>query len=88
MKRVLSISHLILPLLALAFAHYLTAQTLVVDKTSLTFSGQFGGSAVTQTINVSSTGAAIPFILVAPPLVPQWLKVSGQSTYNTPPKSP
>ena len=68
LKRILSTSHLILPLLALASAHCLSAQTLVVDKPSLTFSGQFGGPAVTQTVNVtSSTGASIPFILVAPP---------------------
>ncbi|MCX6632634.1 MAG: hypothetical protein NTW28_33945 [Candidatus Solibacter sp.] len=52
----------------------------------MTFSGQFGGSAVTQTVNVTSTGASIPFILVAPPTTPQWLKVNGQSTFgaNTP----
>ena len=83
MKRILSISHLILPLFALVSAHCLSAQTLVVDKTTLTFSGQFGGSAVTQTINVTSSGASIPFILVAPPTTPQWLKVNSQTT-NTP----
>jgi uncharacterized protein (TIGR03437 family) len=85
LKRVLSHSHLILPLLAIAFAHSLSAQTIVVDKSTLTFSGQFGGSAVTQTVNVtSSTGVSIPFILVAPP-GSTWLKVSGSGTAaNTP----
>ena len=78
MKRILSISHLILPLLALASAHCLSAQTLVVDKPTLTFSGQFGGSAVTQTVNVtSSTGASITFTLSVP-LGSSWLKVNGQ----------
>ena len=82
MKRILTSSHLILPLLALASAQCLSAQTLVVDKPSLTLSGQFGGAAVTQTVNVtSSTGASIPFILVAPPGSP-WLKVSGQSSVH------
>jgi uncharacterized protein (TIGR03437 family) len=84
LKRILSISHLILPLLALASANCLSAQTLVVDKATLTFSGQFGGSAVTQTVNVTSTGTSIPFILVAPP-GSSWLKVSGQGVAaNTP----
>src|ERR1035437_3714972 len=86
MKRILSISHLILPLLALASAHSLSAQTVVVDKATLTFSGQFGGSAVTQTVNVtSSTGASIPFALSVP-LGASWLKVNGQSfpSGNTP----
>ncbi len=85
MKRSLTSSHLILSLLALASAQCLSAQTLVVDKPSLSLSGQFGGPAVTQTVNItSSTGASIPFILVAPPGSP-WLKVSGQGvTANTP----
>ncbi|MEO8372355.1 MAG: hypothetical protein ABI806_24425, partial [Candidatus Solibacter sp.] len=71
------LARLAMPLLALASAHLLSAQNLVVDKSSLTFSGQFGGSPVIQTVVVSSTGASIPFILVAPPGSP-WLKVSGQ----------
>jgi uncharacterized protein (TIGR03437 family) len=85
LKRILSVSHLILPLFALASAHSLSAQTVVVDKATLTFSGQFGGSAVTQTVNVTSSGASIPFILVAPPASP-WLKVNGLGTAggNTP----
>jgi uncharacterized protein (TIGR03437 family) len=77
LRRILSISPLILPLLALASMHSLSAQTVVVDKTTLTFSGQFGGSAVSQTVNVtSSTGTSIPFALAygAYP----WLKVNGQ----------
>jgi hypothetical protein len=76
LKRLLSISHLILPLLALAFATCLSAQTIVVDKTTLTFSGQFGGSAVTQTVNVtSSTGASIQYALAVPQGT-NWLKLS------------
>jgi uncharacterized protein (TIGR03437 family) len=77
LKRVLSISHLLLPLLALASAPCLSAQTIVVDKSTLTFSGQLGGSAVTQTINISSsTGSAMPFSLAYPSY--PWLKVNGQ----------
>src|ERR1700686_5400535 len=77
LKRLLSISPLILPLFALAFAHNVSAQTLVVDKPTLSFSGQFGGSAVTQTVNVtSSTGAATNFTLSYPNL--PWLKANGQ----------
>ena len=85
MKRLLSISPLILPLLTLASATCLSAQTIVVDKATLAFSGQFGGSAVTQSVNVTSTGASLPFILVVPP-GSSWLKVNGQATYsaNTP----
>jgi uncharacterized protein (TIGR03437 family) len=85
LKRVLSISHLILPLFAFASATCLSAQTIVVDEATLAFSGQFGGSAVTQTVNVTSTGASLPFILVVPP-GSSWLKVNGQATYsaNTP----
>ncbi|HUK17461.1 MAG TPA: hypothetical protein VLW65_13645, partial [Bryobacteraceae bacterium] len=58
--------------LALAAAVGLRAQTVTVDKTSLSFSAQTGGSAVSQTINVgSSTGAAI-FFAVQPNT--SWLK--------------
>lgn len=67
MKRIASISLLILPLLALVSAQSSNAQTLVVDKPTLTLSGQVGGSVVSQTINVTSnTGAAIPFTLSFP----------------------
>jgi uncharacterized protein (TIGR03437 family) len=79
MKKVLSIAYMMLPLLALSSAHRLSAQTLVVDKTTLTFSGQVGGSGPTpsQTVNVtSSTGAALPFTLSYPSS--PWLKVNGQ----------
>jgi hypothetical protein len=42
----------------------------------LTFSGQFGGAAVTQTVNItSSTGASIPYALAVPQGT-NWLKVS------------
>ncbi len=75
MKRALSISYLILPLLALFSAHDSNAQTIIVDKTTLTFSGQVGGAAVSQTVNVtSSTGAAVPFALIVPS-GNNWLKV-------------
>ena len=76
MKRVLSICYLILPLLALSSAHRLSAQTLIVDKTTLTFSGQVGGAAVNQTVNVTSSGASINFTLSY--TNPAWLKVNGQ----------
>src|ERR1019366_434399 len=75
LKRVLSISLLILPVLALVSAQSLSAQTVVVDKPTLTFSGQVGGTVVSQTVNVtSSTGAAIPFTLSYPSY--PWLKVN------------
>src|ERR1035437_8566662 len=86
LKRFASIFPLILPLLALVSAQSLSAQTLVVDKPTLTFSGQVGGAAVTQTVNVtSSTGASIPFALIVPQAY-SWLKVGGQSIVsgNTP----
>src|SRR5664279_3932685 len=86
LKRFLSISLLILPLLALVSARGLSAQTIVVDKPNLTFSGQVGGPVVSQTVNVtSSTGASVPFALSVPSAYP-WLKVNGQSLYsnNTP----
>jgi uncharacterized protein (TIGR03437 family) len=76
LKRILSISHLILPLLALASATCLSAQTIVVDKATLPFSAQFGGAPVTKTVNVtSSTGASIQFALAVPQGA-NWLKVS------------
>jgi uncharacterized protein (TIGR03437 family) len=86
LKRLASIFPLILPLLALVSAQSLSAQTLVVDKPTLTFSGQVGGAAVTQTVNVtSSTGASIPFALIVPQAY-SWLKVGEQSIIsgNTP----
>ena len=77
MKRFASISPLILPLLALVLAQSLSAQTLVVDKPTLTFSGQVGGSAVAQTVNVtSSTGSAMPFTFSYASY--PWLRVNGQ----------
>ena len=64
-----------------SLAGILNAQSLVVDKPSLTFSGQFAGSVVTQSLNVTSTGASIPFVLVAPPGI-TWLKINGQGTVS------
>jgi uncharacterized protein (TIGR03437 family) len=77
LKSILSITRLPLPLLAFAFVHSLSAQTLVVDKSTLNFSGSIGGSAVSQTLNVtSSTGAAISYTLSYTNST--WLKVNGQ----------
>jgi uncharacterized protein (TIGR03437 family) len=81
MKRILSFSLLILSLVAFGSAGVLSAQTLVVDKPALSFSGQFGGSAVSQTVNVTSTGASIAFELVVPPGA-SWLKVNGQTLFS------
>ncbi|MEO8597711.1 MAG: hypothetical protein ABI759_30605 [Candidatus Solibacter sp.] len=76
MKNIRVFSNLIVGLLALCSAPWLRAQSLVVDKTSLTFAGQFGGSAITQTLNItSSTGAATNFTLSYPNY--PWLKVNG-----------
>ena len=87
MKRILSCTTLILSLFALGSATLLSAQSLVVDKPTMTFSGQFGGSPVAQTLNVTSTGAPISFLLAVPPGSQySWLKVGGQSSFsaNTP----
>src|ERR1035437_4528427 len=86
LKRVLSISYLILPPLALTSTHSLSAQTVVVDKTTLIFSGQFGGPAVSQTVNVtSSTGGSMPFAFSVP-TGSAWLKANGKTfpSGNTP----
>jgi uncharacterized protein (TIGR03437 family) len=79
LKRIASISLLILPLLALVSASSSMAQTIVVDKPNLTFSSQVGGSVVSQTVNVTSnTGASVPFALIVPNAY-SWLKVGGQT---------
>ena len=79
LKRILSPSHPILVLLALASVSCLSAQSLIIDKSSLSFSGQFGGGVVTQTINVtSSTGVSTAFLLAAPGS--PWLKFNGQTS--------
>ena len=83
MKRTLTFSLSILSLVALGSVTRLSAQSLVVDKPTMTFSGQFGGSPVSQTLNVSSTGASIPFLLAVPPGSQYaWLKINGSNTYS------
>ena len=56
----------------------LTAQTVTVDKSSLTFSAQFQSAAVSQTLTVTSSMGAVQFSIFsnAPPATP-WLKVNG-----------
>lgn len=73
MKRLCSIPSLIAFLLAAGGLH---AQTVSTDKTSLSFSGLVGGSAVSQTLNITSSGGAINFFVF--PNAP-WLKVNPQS---------
>ena len=83
MKRLLTFPISILSLFALGSVSLLSAQSLVVDKPTMTFSGQFGGSPVAQTLNVTSTGTAIPFLLAVPPgSAYTWLKVNGSTTYS------
>jgi len=63
LKRTLSHCALIATLIA-ASAATLNAQNVAVDKTSLSFSAQFGGGPVSQPLQVtSSTGAVIQFIV-------------------------
>jgi uncharacterized protein (TIGR03437 family) len=87
MKRSLTFSLLIISLFALGSASALSGQSLIVDKPAVTLSGQFGGTAVSQTVNITSTGASIPITLVVPPGTQYgWLKINGQTTFsgNTP----
>ena len=39
----------------------LDAQTLSVDKTSMSFSAQSGGAKVSQTLNITSSGSPVNF---------------------------
>jgi uncharacterized protein (TIGR03437 family) len=80
LKRTLSISSLILGVLA---ATGLPAQTLSVDKTSMTFSAQSGGAKVSQTLNISSLGGSVAFFATSNTTNPNWLTVNPQ-TGNTP----
>ena len=74
LKRLFSLYSLIAIVLA-AGAVNLHAQTVAVDKGSLTFSAQFGGATQSQTLNVtSSTGAAISFNASSNA---NWLTVNG-----------
>jgi uncharacterized protein (TIGR03437 family) len=72
LKRILSISSLILGVLA---ASGLNAQTLSVDKTSMSFSAQFGGASVSQTLNVTSSSPSVSFF-VTPTVSTSWLTVN------------
>ncbi|HXA49349.1 MAG TPA: hypothetical protein VNV86_03555 [Candidatus Acidoferrum sp.] len=77
MKRFLSLYSLI-PIMIAAGAANLHAQNVAVDKSSLTFSAQFGGPAVSQSLTVtSSTGAAITFFTFSNAA---WVKVNNQTS--------
>src|SRR5947209_14234022 len=76
MKRCFCIPVLILSLLTAAGLH---AQTLSVDKTSMTFSAQTGGGKVSQTLNVASSGGAVNFFATANATNPNWLTVNPQT---------
>jgi uncharacterized protein (TIGR03437 family) len=69
---------ILIPVLLTAGA--LKAQTVAVDKSSLSFATQVGGSPVSQTFNVSSTGSPLSFATFSNAA---WLKVS-PSNGNTP----
>jgi trimeric autotransporter adhesin len=60
-------------------ASALQAQNVQVDKTLLNFSTQVGGQPATQTLNVTSSGASIPFVAAANA---QWLKLNGGTFAN------
>jgi uncharacterized protein (TIGR03437 family) len=61
----------------------LHAQTLAADKTALTFSAQFGGQAVPETVNLTASGGASVFYIASvteqTASQTQWLKVSNAS---------
>src|SRR4051794_11290032 len=83
LKRTLSLCALIMTLIT-AGATNLHAQNVAVDKTSLSFSAQFGGAPVSQALTVtSSNGAAINFFTFTNVT---WIKVNGLSSAsgNTP----
>src|ERR1051325_3944054 len=70
-----------LTLLPILFAagglHLLNAQTVNVDKTSLTLTAQFGSTAVSTPINITSTTANTPFsIFVNSQAATPWLKMN------------
>src|ERR1039457_3243517 len=67
LKRLLSASNWIVLFCASAALH---AQTLSVDKNPLSFSAQPGGSAITQTLNVTGSGTFTALVDAS------WLKVS------------
>ena len=78
MNRSLFISGLILASLAAAS---LSAQTVTVDKTSLTFSAQNQGAVQSQTLTVTSSGGNVQFgIFSSTTSSPAWLKVNGQTS--------
>ena len=80
MKRTLSISSLILGVLAAGGLH---AQTVTVDKNPMSFSAQFGGARVSQTLNITSAGASVNFFATTNTTNPNWLAVNPQ-TGSTP----
>jgi uncharacterized protein (TIGR03437 family) len=77
LKRLNSVLTLSLILFAAGALH---AQNVTVDKTSLSFFAQMGGSAVTQTLNISSSGAQTNFFTFSNAA---WLKANPQ-TGSTP----
>jgi uncharacterized protein (TIGR03437 family) len=77
LKRILSLCALCAPIAILisAGAATLNAQNVAVDKTSLSFSAQFGGAPVSQALTVtSSNGSAISFFTFTNVT---WIKVNG-----------
>lgn len=76
MKKLNSILSLILILIT---AGALGAQTLSVDKTSMSFSGQTGGSAVSQSLVVTSATPQQVFVFSN---APSWLRVNGLQSHG------
>jgi uncharacterized protein (TIGR03437 family) len=61
----------------------LSAQTVTVDKTTLTLSAQFQGAVTSQQLTVSSSSGAVPFsIFTNTTGNVQWLKVNGQTVFT------
>lgn len=62
----------------------LTAQTVMVDKPSLTFSAQYQGAVVSQLLTVTSSSGAVQFTIFSNvPANTPWLKVNGQLSVNS-----
>src|SRR5437016_4463000 len=73
----------------LAAGSLLTAQSIAVDKSTLSFSAQFQGAVASQQLTITSTAAGEQYSIFSSTTgAPQWLKVNGQtSATGTPPST-
>lgn len=80
MKRVSCVLTMMLGCFAASGLH---AQQLSVDKSSMSFSAQFGGAKVSQTLNITSPNTSVSFFAATNTTNPNWLAVNPQ-TGSTP----